>query len=78
MAKDIIQTTGGTLYQQDLDLIYQTICDVFHCSTDQIVDLQPLQRGLSNSVLTFELNGGKYVFRFPGLGYSSLFFHFSI
>ncbi len=68
MSKDIIQTTGGTLYQQDLDFIYQTICDVFHCSTDQIVDLQPLQRGLSNSVLTFELNGGKYVFRFPGLG----------
>ena len=74
MANDIIQTTGGTLYQQDLDFINHTICDVFNCSAEQIVDLQPLQRGLSNSVLTFEL----YVFRFPGLGYSSLFFHFSI
>lgn len=65
---DIIQTTGGVLHQEDLDFIYQTICEVFNCNKEQINNLQPLQKGLSNSVLTFELNGGKYVFRFPGLG----------
>lgn len=63
-----IQTTGGILHQSDLDFIYQTICEVFNCNKDQITDLKPLQKGLSNSVLSFELNGGKYVFRFPGLG----------
>ncbi len=68
MTENIIQTTGGVLHSEDLDFIYQTICEVFNCNRDQILDLKPLQRGLSNSVLTFELNGGKYVFRFPGLG----------
>ena len=63
-----IQTTGGILHSEDLDFIYQTICEVFNCEKEQINNLQPLQKGLSNSVLTFELNGGKYVFRFPGLG----------
>lgn len=68
MTTGVIQTTGGVLHTEDLDFIYQTICEVFHCNKDQIKELQPLQKGLSNSVLTFELNGGKYVFRFPGLG----------
>ncbi len=68
MVDNIIQTTGGVLHQEDLDFIYQTICEVFNCNKEQINNLQPLQKGLSNSVLSFELNGGKYVFRFPGLG----------
>lgn len=68
MNQDIIQTTGGILHQSDLDFIYKTICEVFNCNQEQILNLKPLQKGLSNSVLTFELNGGKYVFRFPGLG----------
>lgn len=68
MSDSIIRTTGGILHQEDLDFIYQVICDVFNCNKEQINNLQPLQKGLSNSVLTFELNGGKYVFRFPGLG----------
>ncbi len=68
MEENTIQTTGGVLHKEDLDFIYRTICEVFNCNREQITDLKPLQRGLSNSVLTFELNGGKYVFRFPGLG----------
>lgn len=66
--EEMLQTTGGLLRSTDIDEIYHTICEVFNCHKDQIIDLKPLQRGLSNSVLTFELNGGKYVFRFPGLG----------
>lgn len=69
---EAIQTTGGVLHKEDMDFIYQTICDVFNCNKEQINDLRPLQKGLSNSVLTFELNGGKYVFRFPGLGSEAL------
>ena len=68
MSDKTIQTTGGILYQEDLIFIRKTICEVFNCNAEQIIDLKPLQKGLSNSVLTFELNGGKYVFRFPGLG----------
>ena len=68
MTKSILKTTGGVLHQEDLTFIYSTICEVFNCSQGQIKDLKPLQKGLSNSVLTFDLNGGKYVFRFPGLG----------
>ncbi|MBO4701122.1 MAG: phosphotransferase [Lachnospiraceae bacterium] len=63
-----IQTTGGILRVEDLNFIYKVICEVFNCNKEQIINLEPLQKGLSNSVLTFELNGGKYVFRFPGLG----------
>lgn len=68
MSENVIQTTGGVLHQGDLDFIYFSICDVFNCNKEQVLNLEPLQKGLSNSVLTFELNGGKYVFRFPGLG----------
>lgn len=65
---NIIQTTGGSLFQADIDFITTCICDVFNCNLSQITELQPLQKGLSNSVLSFKYNGGKYVFRFPGLG----------
>lgn len=63
-----IQTTGGILNPDDIEFIYNCICDVFSCQPSQINDLSPLQKGLSNSVLSFRYNGGKYVFRYPGLG----------
>lgn len=63
-----IHTTGGVLHSKDIEFINKCICEVFNCSPSQIRDLQPLQKGLSNSVLFFRLNGGKYVFRYPGLG----------
>lgn len=68
MAEQAVQTTGGVLLQKDFDFIYNCICDVFHCSKEAITELNPLQKGLSNSVLSFHYNGGKYVFRYPGLG----------
>jgi len=64
----IIQTTGGILHPRDIEFINKCICDVFNCEPSQIADLKPLQKGLSNSVLSFRYNGGKYVFRYPGLG----------
>lgn len=68
MSNSVVQTTGGILRDKDFDFIYSCICDVFHCQKDAISELVPLQKGLSNSVLSFRLNGGKYVFRYPGLG----------
>lgn len=64
----VIQTTGGVLHQEDINFIYNCICDVFSCEASQITNLKPLQKGLSNSVLVFQYNGGKFVFRYPGLG----------
>ena len=68
MMSESIQTTGGILHSQDIDFINNCICDVFGCKLSQITELKPLQKGLSNSVLSFKYNGGKYVFRYPGLG----------
>jgi len=65
---DSIQTTGGVLHQSDIEFINNCICEVFDCEVSQIAELQPLQKGLSNSVLSFKFNGGRYVFRYPGLG----------
>ena len=65
---DTIQTTGGVLHPQDLEFIKNCICEVFNCESLKISDLKPLQKGLSNSVLSFKFNGGRYVFRYPGLG----------
>ncbi len=67
-----IQTTGGILHTSDIASIMKSICDVFYCNESQITELEPLQKGLSNSVLSFKYNGGKYVFRFPGTGSEEL------
>ena len=64
----IIQTTGGVLLGSDIDFIKKCICDVFSCEEKDILELEPLQKGLTNSVLSFRYNGGRYVFRYPGLG----------
>ena len=64
----IIQTTGGVLLGSDIDFIKKCICDVFSCEDKDILELEPLQKGLTNSVLSFRYNGGRYVFRYPGLG----------
>ena len=68
MDTNVIQTTGGILHPQDITFITNCICDVFNCEPLHITELRPLQKGLSNSVLSFKYNGGKYVFRYPGLG----------
>ncbi len=65
---ETIQTTGGVLHPDDIQNIIDCVCDVFCCTPNAITELQPLQKGLSNSVLSFRYSGGKYVFRYPGLG----------
>ena len=69
---DSIQTTGGVLHPSDIEFINNCISEVFGCKQDDITELQPLQKGLSNSVLSFRYNGGKFVFRYPGLGSENL------
>lgn len=63
-----IVTTGGIFSASDKERVLEAICDVFNCQPDEIRDLKPIQSGLTNIVLTFKYNGGKYVYRHPGVG----------
>lgn len=63
-----IQTTGGLFTEELRKNVVANICRVFYCSEDDIEELKPVQAGLTNIVLSFELNGGKYIYRHPGLG----------
>ena len=44
------------------------ICKVFQCSEDDIENISQLQAGMTNIVFSFNVNGGKFVYRHPGLG----------
>ena len=63
-----IQTTGGLFTEGSKNIVVHNICNVFGCKEDDIENLEPVQAGLTNVVLSFNLNGGKYVYRHPGLG----------
>ncbi len=61
-----IQNIDGLFLDSVSDKINGTICDVLHCSKDEISDIVILEKGLSNILFTFVVRGEKYIFRFPG------------
>ena len=63
-----IKTTGGVFTEASRKVVVENICCVFDCKEEDIEELIPVQAGLTNVVLSFKLNGGKYVYRHPGLG----------
>ena len=67
-----IQTTGGVFTKESRKIVIDNICKVFGCTKKDIEDLVPVQAGMTNVVLSFSLNGGKYVYRHPGLGSEAL------
>ena len=67
-----IQTTGGIFTEEDRASIVSNICKVFCCKEEDIDELIPVQAGMTNIVLSFKLNGGKYIYRHPGLGSEAL------
>lgn len=67
-----IQTTGGLLTNEIKKTILLNICNVFDCQVSDIEQLTPVQEGMTNIVLSFSLNGGKYIYRHPGLGSEAL------
>lgn len=67
-----IQTTGGVFTPEIRKNIVKNICNVFGCKANDIEELIPVQAGMTNIVLSFKLNGGKYVYRHPGLGADAL------
>ncbi len=69
---DAIQTTGGVFTSEIRNLILKNISTVFSCSVNDIEELVPVQAGMTNIVLSFRYNGGKYIYRHPGLGSEAL------
>ena len=67
-----IQTTGGVFTDTIRKKIIKNICSVFHCREEDIEELVPVQEGMTNIVLSFRVNGGKYIYRHPGLGSDAL------
>ena len=69
---ETIQTTGGMFTEEIRDKILKNICKVFRCREEDIEDLYPVQAGMTNIVLAFRVNGGKFIYRHPGLGSDAL------
>lgn len=67
-----IQTTGGVYTAEINKKIINNICKVFGCQPFDVDDLVPVQSGMTNIVLSFRYNGGKYIYRHPGLGSDAL------
>jgi len=63
-----IQTTGGLFTYASRNVILENICKVFDCDICEIEELVPVQKGMTNIVLSFKFNGGKYIYRHPGIG----------
>ena len=63
-----VQTTGGLFTNEAREVTLDNICAVFDCARDEITDLEPLQAGLTNIVLSFRYNGSRFIYRHPGLG----------
>ena len=49
-----------------------TIADVFHTTTDQIVDISVLKKGMTNRSFLFSVDQSKYIMRIPGKGTQQL------
>lgn len=63
-----VLTTGGLFTGEIREKIIDTVCKVLYCNPDDIKDIIPVQEGMTNIVLSFRYNGGKYIYRHPGLG----------
>ena len=64
--EDMITTAGVFTVEMQKAMI-NNICEVFGCEAGDIENLKPIQGGLSNFIFYFEYNGGKYVYRYPGI-----------
>lgn len=67
-----IQTTGGLFTKEIEKDIIKNICSVFRCEEKDVIDLKPVQAGMTNIVLSFFVRGGKFIYRYPGLGSGAL------
>lgn len=48
--------------------ILRNICNILHCDEKDIVEIEAIKKGLTNTSFKFECKGQKYVYRHPGIG----------
>ena len=61
-----IQNIDGLFMDNVSEKVNEKICSILDCKPDDIMDIQILQKGLTNILFTFVVNGKKYIFRYPG------------
>lgn len=56
-----------TLFIDDVsDKMISRICSVLKCEPKDVHDVEILNKGMTNIIITFIVNGEKYLFRYPG------------
>ena len=56
-----------TMFINDVsDRITSRICSILGCEAEDIHNVKVLDKGLTNIIITFVVNGEKYLFRYPG------------
>ena len=63
-----VKTTGGIFTEEIKKIVINNITNVFFCEEEDIIELSPVQAGMTNIVLSFKVRGGKYIYRHPGIG----------
>lgn len=48
--------------------IIKNICSVLDCEEIDVINIEPIKKGLTNISLLFEVKGEKYIYRHPGAG----------
>lgn len=61
-----IQNIDGLFLSNISGRINEKICEVLHCSENEIREINILEKGLTNILFTFVVHGEKYIFRYPG------------
>lgn len=61
-----IQNIDGLFMDNVSEKVDQRICGILGCESDDVKDIEILQKGLTNILFTFVVNGDKYIFRYPG------------
>lgn len=51
--------------------IFNNICKLLNISEEEITEITPIKKGLTNSSFCFTVRGKKYVYRHPGVGTSN-------
>ena len=61
-----IQNVEGLFLDTVSERINSKICEVFNCKKEDIKNIKILQKGLTNILFTFDVEGKTYIFRYPG------------
>lgn len=61
-----IQNIEGLFLGNVSERINHKICDVIRCKEEEIIDIEILEKGLTNILFTFVVRGERYIFRYPG------------